>query len=201
MPPARATSSGDHNAALHNALQGAPAYKTPTFWIVVAVVVAVDFASKVWAEGALAPRHVPHHIVGNLLRFTLAYNEGAAFGMHLGPASRWIFSVALDATITPELRAEGLAREVVSRVQRLRKDGGLDVADRITLAVDGDSEMMDAVQRHRGWIADEVLAHEIVVGRGEATEATTGTLRGWTAAQAVDVDGRSLAMALNRDNR
>ena len=40
---------------------------------------------------------------------------------------------ALDPTVTPELRAEGLAREMVSRVQRLRKEAGLAVSDRIGL--------------------------------------------------------------------
>ena len=46
------------------------------------------------------------------------------------------FVVALDATVTPELRAEGVARELVSRVQRLRKEAGLQVSDRIRLRVE-----------------------------------------------------------------
>jgi isoleucyl-tRNA synthetase len=48
---------------------------------------------------------------------------------------------ALVPTLTPELRAEGLAREVVSRVQRMRKEAGLAVSDRIRLAVAGDDEI------------------------------------------------------------
>lgn len=60
--------------------------------IVVGVVVA-DQASKLLAERNLLPRHTPHDVLGDVLRFTLTYNPGAAFGMHLGDASRWIFMV------------------------------------------------------------------------------------------------------------
>ena len=63
------------------------------------------------------------------------------------------YGVALDATVTPELRAEGLAREVISRVQRLRKEARLDVSDRIMLAVGGDEELQAALQAHRYRIA------------------------------------------------
>lgn len=47
--------------------------------------------SKLLAEALLAPRHVPHRIIGDVVRFTLAYNPGAAFSMSLGPYSRYIF--------------------------------------------------------------------------------------------------------------
>jgi signal peptidase II len=58
---------------------------------IVVAVVAVDQFTKVLAERLLVPRHIPHDVVGDLLRFTLTYNPGAAFGMHLGDSSRWIF--------------------------------------------------------------------------------------------------------------
>jgi signal peptidase II len=45
------------------------------------------------AEQALQPRHVPHDIVGDVLRFTLTYNTGAAFSMSLGDYSRWGFAI------------------------------------------------------------------------------------------------------------
>ena len=70
---------------------------------------------------------------------------------------------ALDTTVTPELRAEGLAREIVSRVQRLRKESGLAVSDRISLSVAGGTEVRAVVEQFRQWIAGEVLAREIVV--------------------------------------
>ncbi len=62
------------------------------FWAVIIVVVALDVASKAAAVAGLSPAYTPHEIVGDLLRFTLAFNPGAAFGFNLGGASRWIFS-------------------------------------------------------------------------------------------------------------
>jgi len=53
--------------------------------------VAADVASKLLAERMLAPQYVPHRIVGDVVRFTLAYNPGAAFSMSLGAYSRVIF--------------------------------------------------------------------------------------------------------------
>lgn len=76
----------------------AAAYATPRFWVLVALVVAVDFVTKALAVEHLTPRHIPHPVIGDVFRFTLAYNPGAAFGMHLGPASRWIFA-ALSVVI------------------------------------------------------------------------------------------------------
>ena len=72
---------------------GRAALTTPSFWAIVVAVTAVDFVTKAMAAEQLVPRHVPHRIIGDFLRFTLAYNPGAAFGMHLGPASRWIFAM------------------------------------------------------------------------------------------------------------
>jgi signal peptidase II len=74
------------------------AYKTWTFWVIVALVTVFDYVTKVMAVNNLQPRHIPHEVFGNVVRFTLAYNPGAAFGMHLGPASRWIFA-ALSVVI------------------------------------------------------------------------------------------------------
>jgi len=71
----------------------ASAYATWPFWALVAGVTSLDFVTKKLAVEALSPRHIPHDIIGDVVRFTLAYNPGAAFGMHLGPASRWIFAL------------------------------------------------------------------------------------------------------------
>jgi signal peptidase II len=54
-------------------------------------VVVVDLVTKLLAERHLTPRYVPHPVIGDVVRFTLAYNPGAAFSMSLGPHSRWIF--------------------------------------------------------------------------------------------------------------
>jgi isoleucyl-tRNA synthetase len=53
----------------------------------------------------------------------------------LAVAADKLITVAVDATLTPELRLEGLAREVVRRIQAMRKDAGFDIADRITYYV------------------------------------------------------------------
>jgi signal peptidase II len=54
-------------------------------------VIAIDLVTKLLAERYLAPRYIPHRIIGDFVRFTLAYNPGAAFSMSLGPYSRYIF--------------------------------------------------------------------------------------------------------------
>jgi len=67
--------------------------KSRWFWSLAAVVLAGDVLSKRLAEQALQPQHVPHEIVGDVLRFTLTYNRGAAFSMSLGEYSRWGFAI------------------------------------------------------------------------------------------------------------
>jgi isoleucyl-tRNA synthetase len=99
------------------------------------------------------------------------------------------YFAAIDPEVTPELRMEGLAREVVSRVQRMRKDSGFAVSDRILLAVSGSDELEAAIRAHSEWIANEVLALDIKVA-------------GWTekihAAQSVDIDGQPASIAIER---
>jgi len=63
----------------------------PLFWGVLLVVVALDIVTKVLAVARLSPQHIPHEVIGDHLRLTLVYNPGAAFGLHLGGYSRWIF--------------------------------------------------------------------------------------------------------------
>jgi len=67
------------------------AAKLRTYWIIVAAVVLADMVTKALAEAMLYPRGVPREVVGEWLRLTLVYNRGAAFGLHLGQHSRWIF--------------------------------------------------------------------------------------------------------------
>jgi signal peptidase II len=61
------------------------------FWPVVAIVAFVDVITKALAVRLLVPQRVPHDVVGEIVRFTLVYNRGAAFGIHVGPYSRWVF--------------------------------------------------------------------------------------------------------------
>ena len=70
--------------------------------------------------------------------------------------------VALDATITDELRAEGIARELVNRIQNLRKDTGLEVTDRIRIRLQHQDTLEQAVQANEAYIKAETLANEIL---------------------------------------
>jgi isoleucyl-tRNA synthetase len=69
--------------------------------------------------------------------------------------------VALDIEITPELRSEGLARELVNRIQQRRKDAGLEVTDRIALTLDGPSELQESVASNLDYIRTETLAEKL----------------------------------------
>jgi isoleucyl-tRNA synthetase len=100
------------------------------------------------------------------------------------------FFVALEPALSPELRREGMAREVVSRVQRMRRDAGLAVSDRIRLSIDGDASVLEAVESHRGWIAGEVLASHVALGVEETN---------MLARQRVDLDGIRVDLALTKD--
>lgn len=61
------------------------------FWGTLLTVVALDVVTKRIAVERLMPRQLPHDVLGEAVRFTLVFNPGAAFGLNLGPMSRWIF--------------------------------------------------------------------------------------------------------------
>jgi isoleucyl-tRNA synthetase len=90
-------------------------------------------------------------------------------------------TVAIDTTVTPELRREGLAREVIRLIQEARKGDGLDVTDRIALRWSArDAELAAALTEHRALIAGEVLAVEFgpaeaAGGRPEAADVREHT--------------------------
>ncbi|MFC4225337.1 isoleucine--tRNA ligase [Lysinibacter cavernae] len=81
--------------------------------------------------------------------------------------------VLLDTNITPELGAEGLARDVVRAVQDARKAAGLDVSDRIQLALQLDEAGADAVRTHADLVSSETLATGFEVSAGAAESETT----------------------------
>ena len=70
--------------------------------------------------------------------------------------------VALDATITDELRAEGIARELVNRIQNIRKDTGLEVTDRIRIRLQQQGALEQAVRANEAYIKAETLANRIL---------------------------------------
>ncbi|HET9672735.1 MAG TPA: isoleucine--tRNA ligase, partial [Actinomycetota bacterium] len=78
-----------------------------------------------------------------------------------GVATEGGLTVALELEITPELRLEGLAREVVRLVQDARKASGLEVTDRIVLGLEATGDAASAIEAHRDTVAGETLAVEI----------------------------------------
>ncbi len=73
-------------------------------------------------------------------------------------ANEGALTVALDITVTESLRREGLGRELINRIQNLRKQSGLEVSDKITLRIIRTSEMDAAIEEYRDYIAREVQA-------------------------------------------
>lgn len=104
-------------------------------------------------------------------------------------ASDGPFVAALDPALTPELESEGLARELISRVQRLRKEAGFSVTDRIALAVHGAPAVVEAARHHSTFIEEETLARRFEPG---------GKLETPELEQLLDLDGHAVTVGLAR---
>lgn len=76
-------------------------------------------------------------------------------------ATEGSYTVALDETISPELRNEGIAREFVNRIQNLRKESGLEVTDRIELRIKSDDKINLAINENLNYICSETLANSL----------------------------------------
>jgi len=85
----------------------------------------------------------------------------------LAVASERGVTVAVDTIITPELAAEGLAREVVRRVQNLRKEAGFNLDDRIVTTYQAEGDLAEAIEAWRDFIAAETLSIELRAGPAE----------------------------------
>jgi isoleucyl-tRNA synthetase len=94
-------------------------------------------------------------------------------------------AVALALELDDELRAEGLAREIVHAVQNARKAAGLEVSDRIELTLGGDAELTAAARAHEAYISGETLATSVGYEENGAGEATT-------------IEGRELLISVQR---
>ncbi|MCD8178724.1 MAG: isoleucine--tRNA ligase [Tannerellaceae bacterium] len=81
-------------------------------------------------------------------------------------------TVALDITVTGELRREGLARELVNRIQNLRKSSGLEITDKIHITILSTVEMDEAINEYKEYISNQVLAEtiDIVDAISDATQ-------------------------------
>jgi len=76
-------------------------------------------------------------------------------------ASNGPLTVALDITITPDLQQEGDAREFVNRIQKIRKDSGFDLTDRINVQIDTNDTLKSSLMAHKPYICAEILADEL----------------------------------------
>lgn len=72
-------------------------------------------------------------------------------------------TVALDVTVTDELKYEGIAREFVNRIQNIRKESGYDVTDKIKVQIENHEFVREAVKRHAGYIGSQTLATEVTL--------------------------------------
>ena len=95
-------------------------------------------------------------------------------------ASEGRFTVALDITISQELKREGVARELVNRIQNLRKESGLDVTDKISIKIEARDEITDALSKYKEYICGQTLASELSAipnfSEGNQIEWEEGTL-------------------------
>lgn len=78
-------------------------------------------------------------------------------------ANEGALTVALDVSITEELRNEGIARELINRIQNLRKDSGFEVTDRIDVLLQSDKNIVNAVQTNMDYIKAETLTDELEI--------------------------------------
>ncbi len=118
-------------------------------------------------------------------------------------------AVALELEIDESLRVEGLARDIVRAVQNARRTAGLEVTDRITLTLDGDSELLHAARAHHDYLSGETLATEVTyedqpdessaARSGEAGCRAGGKLDG--SVEPVLIEGRPLKIAVTATPR
>lgn len=136
------------------------------------------------AEELLAPKHVPHRIIGDVLRFTLAYNPGAAFSMSVGPYSRYIFGAFAV-----------IALVVLWRLYRMTGAGSRA----------GDSTRIVALGLAFGGAAGNLVDRfRSPQGVIDFIDIGLGSVRFWTfnlADSAVTVGALTLAWSLSREDR
>ena len=95
-------------------------------------------------------------------------------------------TVAIDTTLTPELIEEGFVREMVSKIQTMRKDADFDVPDHITVYIDGNEKLADIFTKNKDEIMSDVLADEFVVG------STDGHTADW------DINGEKVTFGVKK---
>ena len=95
-------------------------------------------------------------------------------------------TVALDITVTDELKKEGLARELVNRIQNLRKSSGFEITDKVNITLASSAEMDGAVEAYQEYIKSQVLANNLVVTAESISDATVLDFEDFTLAVKVE---------------
>ena len=103
-------------------------------------------------------------LIAEDVEITMAQTDGFACQRYGG------VTVALETTLTPELIEEGFAREVISKIQTMRKDNGFEVMDHITVYTSGNEKVAAIMQKNADFIKEIVLADDIVCGKLEGFE-------------------------------
>ena len=85
-------------------------------------------------------------------------------------ANEGVLTVALDVTVTEELRREGIARELVSKIQNIRKSSGFEISDRIAVTLSSNENSDAAIEEHKAYICNQVLADSLTIA--EVAEGT-----------------------------
>lgn len=174
------------------------------FWPVLVLVTTVDFCTKALAVNRLTLEHVPHDIYGEWVRFTLVHNPGAAFGLHVGAYSRWIFTLLtiVALVILGRLYAATRAGDAIRTLSLALVCGGAvgNLLDRIR-SVDGVVDFIDIGFRDSRWPTFNIADMAVSLGAfllawvlwGEDNETQTASESvGVPAPATVSVDPREL---------
>lgn len=86
-------------------------------------------------------------------------------------------TVALEVELTPELKNEGMARELINRIQNMRKEGGLEITDRVKVTVESNEETDAAIASFGDYIKSQVLADAITVAPNDGVETDFDTFK------------------------
>ena len=139
-----------------------------------------DIPKIVGQLGALDPEHVASSVESGspieLADFTLRSEEVLVIQIPLegyAPASEGGYTVAVTSEISAELELEGLARELVHRIQNMRREAGFDISDYIATSYQGGEGLDEVVAAHGEYIRQETLSRELVSGppaKGAYTE-------------------------------
>jgi isoleucyl-tRNA synthetase len=124
---------------------------------------------KVEADGKFAINIEGNEIVLELEELEIASQDIPGWLV----ASNGRITVALDVTVTEDLREEGIAREFINRIQNLRKELGFEVTDKIKLSIKDHQQINNAIKKHKDYISIQTLAGELNLLPEVANDAGT----------------------------